>query len=202
MALLSSVVHWRVGFIWYLIAILAPIEVQLAAVWVNMMLGSAPPDWSAVPAAAQIAVTVAILLVFSGPLGEEPGWRGFALPQLLQNAGALAASLVLGVIWAAWHLPLVLLGELSIHGSVHAVIAAIVFTWLWQNTQSVLLPILMHAAHQNSARFIGRVFEGEDALRHQWITVAIWLGVAIAIVAVYGAENFRRRAANSPPSPA
>src|SRR5215207_7524402 len=49
-----------------------------------------------------------LLLIFDGPLGEEPGWRGYALPRLQAGRSALVASLVLGVIWAFWHLPIFL----------------------------------------------------------------------------------------------
>ena len=138
---------------------------------------------------------MAIFLVFSGPLGEEPGWRGYALPKMLERQGALAASLMLGVLWAAWHLPLGLVGDLTVYGSIHAVLAAVVFTWLWQNTRgSVLLAILMHASHQNSVRYLGRVYEGADQVQQQWIAVALWALVALTIVAVHGRERFAPKA--------
>ena len=70
-----------------------------------------------------------------------------------------------------------------------------VFTWLWQNTRgSVLLAILMHASHQNSVRYLGRVYEGADQVQQQWISVALWALVALAIVAVHGRERFAPKA--------
>ena len=118
---------------------------------------------------------VLLFAVFSGPLGEEPGWRGFALPRLLSRYPALTASLILGVVWAAWHLPLLLVGDLTVYGTVNAVLAAIVFTWVYQNTGgSVLVPILMHMSHQNSVRYLGKVFVEPDHTQQQWIAVAIW----------------------------
>ncbi len=189
--LLAPVVHWRVNPIWYLIAIGLPITAQLLATWLNPVLGAVAPNWANMPGPSQIAVVVAILLVFSGPLGEEPGWRGFALPRLLDDHAALKASVILGLVWAAWHLPLALLGELSLFGSIHAIIAAVVFTWLWQNTRSVLMAILMHASHQNSARFLGQVYDDADRVQQQWICVALWLLVAIAILTLCGSRSFR-----------
>ncbi|MDR7220174.1 CPBP family intramembrane glutamic endopeptidase [Aminobacter aminovorans] len=197
-ALFASVVQWRVPPVWYLVAIGMPVAVQLLAIWINQMFGSAPPNWSNVPAITEIAVMVALLLVFSGPLGEEPGWRGFALPLLLGERGALNASLVLGLIWTAWHLPLVLLNDYSISSALNVMAAAVVFTWLYQNSAGSVLPaIMMHASHQNSVRYLGRVFEGSDAAQHQWIGLILWLVFALAIIAVYGTSSFRRSEATT-----
>ena len=164
---------------------------QLVAVLINPLLGASAPNWRAIPPLGEVAAWIAIFLVFSGPLGEEPGWRGFALPRMLERQGALAASLLLGVLWSAWHLPLGLVGDLTLYGSINAVLAAVVFTWLWQNTGgSVLLAILMHASHQNSVRYLGRVYEGADQVQQQWIAVTLWALVALAIVLIHGRERF------------
>jgi membrane protease YdiL (CAAX protease family) len=193
--ILAAIGRWRVAPVWYLVAIGLPLLLQLAAVQINRMSGAAAPDWSAIPPAREIAVWVAIFLVFSGPLGEEPGWRGFALPKMLERQGALAASLLMGVLWAAWHLPLGMVGDLTVYGSINTVLAAVVFTWLWQNTRgSVLLAILMHASHQNSVRYVGRVYDGADMVQQQWIAVALWGLVVLAIVAIHGRERFAPRA--------
>jgi uncharacterized protein len=193
--ILTAIGRWRVAPVWYLVAIGLPLVLQLAAVLINPLLGSPGPNWGAIPPLGEVAVWVAIFLVFSGPLGEEPGWRGFALPSMLERQGALAASLLLGVLWSAWHLPLGLVGDLTVYGSINAVLAAIVFTWLWQNTRgSVLLAILMHASHQNSVRYLGRVYEGADQVQQQWIAVTLWAVVALAIVLIHGRERFAPKA--------
>ena len=77
--LLRSVVRWRVNPVWYLVAIGYPVAAHLIAVWLNPLFGSVPANWANVPPIGQVAVTTAILLVFSGPLGEEPGWRRLCL---------------------------------------------------------------------------------------------------------------------------
>ena len=193
--ILAAIGRWRVAPVWYLVAIGLPLVLQLAAVLINPFLGAPGPNWGAIPPLGEVAVWVAIFLVFSGPLGEEPGWRGFALPSMLERQGALAASLLLGVLWSAWHLPLGLVGDLTVYGSINAVLAAIVFTWLWQNTRgSVLLAILMHASHQNSVRYLGRVYEGADQVQQQWIAVTLWAVVALAIVLIHGRERFAPKA--------
>ena len=114
---------------------------------------------------------------------------------MLERQGALTASLLLGVLWSAWHLPLGLVGDLTIYGSINTVLAAVVFTWLWQNTGgSVLLAILMHASHQNSVRYLGRVYDGADGVQQQWIAVTLWALVALTIVAIHGRERFAPKA--------
>lgn len=137
---------------------------------------------------------VALFAVFSGPLGEEIGWRGFALPKLLETYSALAASLILGSVWAVWHLPLILVGDFTSYGAFMPVIAAIAFTWVSQNAKgSVLLAILMHASYQNSVRYLGKVFTDADHVQQQWIGVAIWVLMVAAIVLVYGTKRFVRQ---------
>lgn len=170
------------------------LAIQLKAVLVNPLLGSAAPDWSNIPPLAIMLPMITIYAVFSGPLREEPGWRGFALPQLLASNSALVSSLVIGMVWTVWHLPLGLEDDLSAYGLVTILLAAFVFTWLFQNTGgSVLLAILMHASHQNSVRFLGRVYAEGDHLQQQWIGTALWAALVLAILAVHGKRNFARQ---------
>ncbi|TPI80010.1 type II CAAX endopeptidase family protein [Mesorhizobium sp. B2-8-9] len=194
-AILTSMVKWRVRPIWYLAAFGLPFGAQLASILINSLFGSVQPAWGNIPAVSEMLPMIALYAVFSGPLGEEPGWRGFAAPRLLACRSALASSLILGVIWAVWHFPLGLVGDLSLYGTINVVLAAIVFTWLYQNTGSVLLAILMHVTHQNSVRFLGKVFVEGDYVQQQWIAVAIWAMITVAIVAYYGTERFVRRPA-------
>jgi membrane protease YdiL (CAAX protease family) len=201
--LLAKIVQWRVGILWYLVALGLPLVIQLAAILINPLAGSPAPAWGKIPPLAEIIPMVLLFAVFSGPLGEEPGWRGFALPRLLERYPALTASLILGVVWAAWHLPLLLVDDLTVYGTINAVLAAVVFTWVYQNTGgSVLIPILMHMSHQNSVRYLGKVFAEPDHSQQQWIAVALWGLVVIAIVAVKGGASFAsghvRAAATNP----
>lgn len=193
-SVLASMVRWRVSPVWYVVALGFPIAAQLVAISLNTSLGSAAPAWGNIPPLAEILPMVAIFAIFSGPLGEEPGWRGFAVPRLLASHSAFSASLLLGAVWAAWHLPLALVGDLTLYGTINVLLAAFVFTWLYQNTGgSVLLAILMHASHQNSVRYLGKVFSGGDFVQQQWIAVGIWLAAVVAILLVQGTSSFARR---------
>ena len=93
-------------------------------------------------------------MIFPGSaLGEELGWRGFVLPRMQARHSALKASLLIGILWGPWHLPLWLTGTESHPISLYpafvvAVIASSVFyTWLYNNTGgSLLIVVLYHAA--------------------------------------------------------
>jgi membrane protease YdiL (CAAX protease family) len=164
----------------------------------NVALGAHAPAWEGMRAWPTILGMTALYTVFSGPLGEELGWRGFALPRLLERFAdhrysALAASLILGVIHSAWHLPLLLGGEQDVPSLLGPIAAAIVFTWLFQHTQgSVLLAVLFHAAVQNSGRFLSPLFTGADSVQQHWLKLAIWVMAAIVIVLVAGAARLER----------
>jgi uncharacterized protein len=185
-------VQWRVRAGLYAIALGLPIALELATVALNVALGANSPAWDRMRSWSSILSMFAIYTVFSGPLGEELGWRGFALPRLLgrftnQRYAALAASLILGVIHAVWHLPLFAIGELDVPSLLGTIVGAILVTWLFQHTQgSVLLAVLFHAANQNSGRFLSPLFAGTDATQQHWLKLAVWAATAVVIVLVAG----------------
>lgn len=193
-SLLAATFRWKVNPIWYVAAIGLPFASQYFSVLLNPLFGSAAPAWSNIPPVMEIIPMVALLLVFSGPIGEEIGWRGFALPRLLEKYSALSASLILGSVWAIWHLPLILVGDFTAYGALMPVIAAIVFTWIFQNSRgSVLLAILMHASYQNSVRYLGKVFTDGDHVQQQWLGNGIWIVMIATILLVYGTRSFMNR---------
>jgi uncharacterized protein len=141
---------WRVAARWYLAALFLPgaIFVLGAAAWNT--LGHAeplvyPPDTAAFVAAA---------IVF--PFGEEIGWRGFALPRLMTKMGPLAASVIIGVVWTFWHVPMLTLQgvrPLLYCAFVPFMVGgSVLFTWIYRYTRgSLLLAVLTHVgAHLNN----------------------------------------------------
>ncbi len=196
--LLRRQVQWRVGIAWYLVALGLPIALELATVGLNVGFGAHSPAWERMrPWPSMLSMFVIYALV-SGPLGEELGWRGFALPRLLERFAnhryaALAAGLVLGIIHAAWHLPLFLVGEMDVPSLLGTIVGAIVVTWLFQHTQgSVLLAVLFHAANQNSGRFLSPLFAGADAIQQHWLKLAVWGVAAVVIIFVAGPARLAR----------
>jgi membrane protease YdiL (CAAX protease family) len=152
----SRLVRWRVGWQWYLVVILGPAAFSLAVAGVYTLLGG---SWSeaAPPALLEgpllFLPLFLLILTLTDGLGEELAWRGFALPRLLTRYNALAASLILGVIWALWHLPLLWTqGNGMFHQPVWLLLLdvtakSVLFTWLFLHTRgSVLIAMLFHGA--------------------------------------------------------
>jgi membrane protease YdiL (CAAX protease family) len=120
------------------------------------------PAWSRL-----LALLPLTMVRDTGPLGEEFGWRGFALPRLLQRQRPLAAALILGAIWWAWHLPTFFIPALSQHELsipiflVNSLALSVIMTWLYQRTRGdLLLMIVVHAA-ANYCGAIGVPFQAE-----------------------------------------
>jgi uncharacterized protein len=150
-ALLRRGLQWRtIG--WRSLAVIVglPFVVNGAARALDSATGGDSPPFSAESAVVLVAVFFAILLL-GGPIQEEFGWRGYALPRLVDRYGIPAGTLVLGTIWAAWHLPFWFMDGSGMEGTpmpvylVYVLGLTAVMTWLHNRTAgSVLAAILMH----------------------------------------------------------
>src|SRR5215218_3506764 len=100
--LLSRLLIWRVDPRWYLVMILGPVALAEGVVALNILLGG--PALSLGMPLLGVAVFLAFSIFPGSALGEEIGWRGYALPRLQTRRSALSATLIIGVIWALWHL--------------------------------------------------------------------------------------------------
>src|SRR3712207_1743868 len=111
-------------------------------------------------------VTFVLAFFIGGPLGEEIGWRGFALPRLQRPHGPLIGNLILGPLHVFWHLPLIWVPQWAtprdtildlVWYFLAAVFATFIYAWLFNNTRgSVLLVVLMHTSFD--AFFVERLF--------------------------------------------
>src|SRR5215213_2178211 len=161
---LRRFVLWRVGFRWYVFAFVGvPVIALLSVVVTPGVLGSF--QGLGVLAPLPLLGIFAYALFPGGALGEEPGWRGFALPRLQALHGPLVGSLILGPLWASWHLPLFFTpwNVLTTFNLVVFVLAttclAIMYTWVFNNTKgSVLMAILLHWSFDLSAGILAPLF--------------------------------------------
>lgn len=179
-ALLSRVVLWRVGVRWYVIALGLPTVLALAAAGLHYLVGGST-------LVQMGAVSALDFVVFVLVVGEELGWRGYALPLLLQSRSAVTASLILGVLWGLWHLPTFFVPGTPQYGLplpaflLLTIEYSILMTWLFLHTKgSVLIATLFHGAiNLSQGIFLG----GIDGATRYWLLSIVYgaaaLGVAI-----------------------
>ena len=117
------------------------------------------------------------------------------MPRLQYRRSALVASLILGVLIAVWHLPLMVVGQVSYSDIVLILAAVIVFNWVFNNARgSVLIIMLMHAANNAvSGSFFSPMFSGADSTRESWLLALVWIVVAVLVIAICGPEDFSRK---------
>jgi len=148
-------IRWRVRWYWYVVAIALPLAVVGLTVGLNVALGASVPSLAGVGSVTTVLMMFAVRLVNpgDGALGEEPGWRGVALPGLRSTLSPLVSTLILGVAVTVWHVPLLFLEDGLLQPSIIAGFLlgsfAVTFwyTWLFNHTGgSVLMTIVSHAA--------------------------------------------------------
>jgi uncharacterized protein len=193
--LLGRLVDWQVPARWYLFAISYMALIKLTAAVVYRAAWSAWPRFGDEPWLLLLAATLGSTFV-GGQAGEELGWRGYALPRLEERFGLGAASVLLGVLWALWHLPLFFfpVGDTyrqSLPLYVLQVTAlSVVMAWMYANTRRSLLPVmLLHAAVNNTKDIVPSADPGATnpwALSHSgvgWLTVGLlWLVASLCLV--------------------
>jgi len=185
----SRMVRWRVGSQWYAAALLIPLALALGTGALNVALG-APSS-----VIRDLSISEAVLLfglrlvvpLFS-PIGEEPGWRGFALPRLLDARSPLGATVVLAPLVALWHVPLIFIESEDLPPIFLLATVAVTFfyTWLFVHTGgSVFITILAHAAEGLIGReLIGSDgWSGSDETHWVWLYTAAWCALAIVLLA-------------------
>ncbi len=146
---------WRVALPWYGLALLLPPVLALGAYLYATLVGS--PPTLVLPRCS--FASPGCLVIIQGPLGEELGWRGYALPRLQHCLRALPASLALGVVWALWHFPQgwpagdlvwVALGFL-----LWILAGAVLHSWVYNSTGgSLLLNSLFHFSTNLTGAFV------------------------------------------------
>lgn len=198
-ALVAGLADWRFGRPWWAATLgLPPLYFAAVAVAYNAMGGAFAPDpvGLLVEAGPGVALIVGLTLVLA--YAEEVGWRGYLLPRLQARTGALSASLLLGAIWLAWHVPLfVQTGtpdwSLPVRG-VFIVAGAVVYTWLYNNTGgSVLAVTLLHAGFNTWGPLIGaHPMVTGDALSG-YVLSGMNVVAALAVVVLFGRRTLADR---------
>jgi len=146
-------------------------------------------------------------IFFGVPAGflEEIGWMGYVFPKMRSQTNALGASILLGVLWSCWHLPVInYLGTATPHGAywlpfflaftLAMTAMRVLIAWIYTNTRSVLVAQLTHVSSTGALVFFGasRVNAAQEATWYGLYGVTLWLSVAI-VVKVCGVQFTRER---------
>ena len=161
----SRIVRWRVGLIWYAVVFSIPLILQLSGYGLNIALGAhSVSPFSSSRLSVFLPRFIQVFLIIA--LGEETGFRGYALPKMMEKHSPLVATLILALMRVIWHVPLFLTGD-SWWVVLHVIGGDFLFTWIFMNTRgSVLLAMLLHSANNAWSTVVSSSFSGASADRH------------------------------------
>ncbi len=181
--LMASVVRWRVPLRLYVLAFLGPMLMIGIAISAAILFGGIPAAPGGTLALKLIAVFV-MMAIIDGPLGEEIGWRGFLLPALWRRIGPISASLIVGVIWYVWHIPLY-----AVDGKgtpltflLSCVLYSLIFSWFFlKSRQSTFVAIILHNC-SNYFVYISRILfpQMKNTMIGSYVFLALVIVAAIA----------------------
>lgn len=205
----ARMVKWRIGLRWLLVAVASPLALLAVAAAFQAAHGQGWPSWrnlgqmGGFPSTSPLAMWA--LLVLANGLGEETGWRGFALPRLERRHSPLAATTLLWLAWATWHLPTLWLLE-SYRGLGAAGVAgffvslyfgAILLTWLYHRSgNSVLALALWHGSFNLATATMAA--RGTVAA---WVSMAVLTWGAVLFVLELAARRHGRTVIGAQPAP-
>lgn len=195
-ALLGRILQWQVSARWYLFAAGYMVVIKLAAALAHRMTAGSWPQFG-----HERPVVILVAILFSTPVqsGEEIGWRGYALPRLAEGMGLAGASVLLGLIWACWHLPQFFLSGADTYGqsfplwALEVIALSVALAWLYAHTNgSLLLAMLMHAAINNTKDIVPsgianaqNAFSLHVSLVMYFTTAFLWLTAAYFLVRMH-----------------
>jgi membrane protease YdiL (CAAX protease family) len=198
--LMGRIVRARFGLKWYALIFGLPVAFCTAAIAIMAAFGKSVP-FPAATAWREMPDRFLFIFLFIG-LGEEPGWRGFALPQLLERHTPFVASLILVPIWAVWHLPL--MGTEFPLAVIPAFVISLaggtlIQTWLFNRTNgSVFAQMLFHAAVNTvGAGLVFPLFKGPALVIFWYVYSALWLATGFALIFSAGVRVLSRPPRNA-----
>ena len=202
-------IRWRVRWYWYVVAIGVPLAVIGLTAGLNVALGASVPSLAGVGSVTTVLMMFAVRLVNpgDGALGEEPGWRGVALPGLQSTLSPLVSTVILGVLVTGWHVPLLFLEDGLLQPSIivgyllGSFAVTFFYTWLFNHTGgSVLMTVVAHAS-QGTIQ-IGALWSASADFAQAMLLNSIVLSVLAIGLVVFDRKAWRAPApteATTPP---
>jgi len=177
---------------WAALAYVVPIAYATAAYGVVWLSGLGAMDLTRAPRSMTMFIVLGTLISLATATGEEIGWRGYFVPALARRMSPSAVILTSGLIWAAWHLPLIVLAGYNAGTSmwyevlcftVGVVALSVPLAWLRLRSGSLWPAALFHASHNLYVQgFFDRVTVDTGPTR--WLTGEFGAALAIALVAM------------------
>lgn len=184
----------RVGLPWYLLVILGYPIITIAAYGVALgqnTFAFLSAQW---PLIFSVYLPMIVIDLFMPGIGEETGWRGFALPRLQQSYGPLAGSLILGSLHALWHLPVYFIPgmmtrsafnpQFFVSNSLAIIALTLLWTWVFNHANgSLFFAILVHAASDANGTFLGRMFSAHPGMPFlPWFGPELFIPIALLVL--------------------
>lgn len=195
LALLRRVFTWRVSARWYVFALGYMAAIKFAAACIERALTGEWPAFGTIPV---VLLFLATLVSTPVQAGEELGWRGYALPRMTAMIGLRWSSIILGVIWAAWHLPLFFIPGIDVAGQSFLVYVldvtalSVAFSYLYERTNgSLLLVMLLHAAVNNTTGIVPASAQASGVFRMHTSPMGWYTGLLLWVSAVYFLSRIR-----------
>lgn len=188
--LLKGWLKFKVPAFWYLVTLL-PLVFAVLSMFIYRLLYNVTPV-SEIVADPMSMLFLLIISTITGATGEELGWRGFALPRLQMRFSAFKASLVLGVIWTMWHLPLWFagLGYEMIPFGAYAVLVmsyTVLITWACNNSRgSMVIASLFHLTMNIAMNIL--------EIRAFYIYTLLVFAFTVLVVFLYGSSRLSKAA--------
>jgi membrane protease YdiL (CAAX protease family) len=192
----------RITALWYLVILLFVPVLHLVAAGIDVLFGGTGATWGDAVhnfVSNPLSIVPSILFASLIPFIEELGWRGYVLDRLQERGSALASSLILGVVWSSWHLPLFFVegsyqsglgvGTLAFWLFIVGIVPlSLAFTWIYNNTRrSILAVILFHSM----INFTGELIALTE--RADTVSIALWFVAAACITIIWGAKTMSRQ---------
>ena len=190
----QRIIQFNFGWRWYMFTFLIVIAGTAGQLMINKLLGN---TFNVTLFLTQLGSFLPLLIL--GPLSEEIGWRGYALPRLQKRWNALTSSVIVGVIWGLWHLPLFMMVGTSQHelgvpfiGFLVGFMAnSILYTWLYNNTkQSIWSAILLHWLY-TYAVVVGFTGVTRSPL-YNWLEFLPYVTMAAIVVLIWKPQTLSR----------
>lgn len=206
--LLKRGIKVRFGAIWYIPVLLLMPAISLVSYMMATSVEGVSPDLSVLSQPWLILSTFIYIFFLGGPLQEEFGWRGYALPRLQSRFSALKASVFLGTVWALWHLPLNFMFDqaglqyeatlMMITGSFFLMIfLSVIFTWIYNNTGgSIFAVLVLHTMTNLFTYVVFPVFETQ--IGPLFFSMLVLL-TAVLLLIVFGPKKLMRSGSTAIP---